>query len=432
MHSPNLPHGNAYSAWYQKPVFGWPILLACFIGMLGNIGPLIYASFSFIIRDLELSFGWSRSNMTLSISLLTLVSAAVHPLFGRLVDRFGARRTLILSLLMMAFIVAAIPFYLNEIWHLWLAFVLIAIFGVANNTLAYIWLIATWFDKNRGFMIGLAASGTGLGLALLPQITEQAVALHGWQGGFFFYSLFILCVTVPVMVVLVRDTPESVGLLADGAHEPERPEHGVAVTDIPGLTVGEAVQTTSFWLLTLGILFASFALWGITNQMGLVLMDRGFTPSLAASVTVALGLSLSAARLIIGYLLDRIFAPIVGGVIFTLTAVGFALLVYIPAQWATFCAAVLLGAGLGAETELLGYMISRYFGMRCFGAIYGIVFIGFLLGTSGGPYMYARSQELLGSYDPSLQFMILLMLITAIMFSCMGRYSRYHSKFAQD
>ena len=166
--------------------------------------------------------------------------------------------------------------------------------------------------------------------------------------------------------------------------------------------------------------------------MGLVLLDRGFTPTSAASVAVSLGLSMSAARLIIGYLLDKIFAPIIGGMIFLLTAIGFSLLAYIPTQWAPFIAASLLGAGLGAETELMGYMVSRYFGLRRFGTIYGLVFVGFLLGTSGGPYMYAKTQEILGSYDPALKMMILLMLVTAVMFASMGKYDRYRSKFSHD
>lgn len=420
----NLHHKNDRPNWYQKPVFGWPIILACFVGMFGNIGPLVYASFGFIVLKLESDFGWSRSDMTLSISLLTLVSAAAHPAFGRLVDRFGVRSTLIPSLLLMAVIVVTVPLYLSEIWHLWLAFVLVAIFGVANNNLEFIKLVTTWFDKRRGLMIGLVASGTGVGLAVLPKITEWVVSRYDWQGGFVFYGLFIVCVTVPVMFFLVRDTPESVGLQADGAEELEH-KVSVVMADAAGLTLAEAIRTAGFWLLFFGILFASFALWGITNQMSLVLIDRGFTSAMAASVVVSLGLSLAAARLVIGYLLDKVFAPIVGGVIFTLTAVGFAILVYAPTQWAAFFAAALLGAGLGAETELLGYMVSRYFGMRRFGTIYGIIFVGFLLGTSGGPYMYAKSQELLHSYDPSLKGMIVLMLVTAVLFACMGRYDRY-------
>ena len=415
------------TTWYQKPVFGGPILLACFVGMFGNVGPLIYASFAFIILDLELEFGWSRASMTLSISLLTLVSAAVHPLFGKLVDQFGIRRTMIPSLLLMAIIVATVPLYLDEVWHLWLIFVMIGVFGVANNNLSFIRLVAAWFGRRRGLMIGLIASGTGLGLAVLPQATEYAVSLYSWQGGFVFYGCFILFVTLPVMFFLVRETPESVGLQIDNAKSLDKDDP----PDISGLTLNQATRTIGFWLLGIGILFASFALWGATSQMGLILIDRGFAPTLAASVIVSMGLALAAARLVIGYLLDQVFAPIVGGVVFLLAATGFAILVYLPTQWTAFVGAALLGIGVGAETELLGYMVSRYFGLRHFGIIYGTIFVGFLLGTSGGPYLYAKSQEILGSYDPSLKFMMVLMLITAVIFACMGKYDRYRSQFAQ-
>lgn len=415
--------------WYKAPVFGLPVLLACFFGMSSNVGPLIYASFAFIVSDLESTFGWSRSDMTLSVSLLTMVTAAAHPVFGKLVDRFGVRRTLIPSFIMMALVLGTVPFYLSEVWHLWLAFTLAAILGVANNNLCYIRLIAAWFDKRRGLMIGVVASGTGVGLAVLPKITEQVVSLYNWQGGFYFYGLFILCISVPMMFWLIRDTPESVGLRPDGVEEGT---DDVAPSDTSGLTLKQAMGTTGFWLLFMGILFASFALWGITNQMGLVLIDRGFSTAFAASVAVSLGLSMAAARLLIGYLLDKILATIVGGVVFSLTAVGFAIMLYFPVDWALFVAAALLGTGLGAETELLGYMVSRYFGLRRFGTIYGIVFVGFLLGTSGGPYMYARTQEIFGSYDPALQAMIVLMAITAIMFASMGRYDRYRRQFGYD
>ena len=421
--------GQAGPGYFARPLFGLPVVVACFTGMFGNVGPLVYASFAFIISDLKSHFDWSRSSMTLSISLLTLTSAVVHPPFGRLVDRYGVRRTLIPSLLLMALILATVPLYLSEVWHLWLAFVLVAILGVGNNNLVFIRLITSWFDQRRGLMIGLIASATGVGLAVLPKITVQVVSVYGWLGGFVFYGLFIAGVTVPVMWLLVRDTPESMGLRPDGVAVSDQ---DTVQADVSGLTLGEAMATGGFWLLFLGVLFASFALWGITNQMGLVLIDRGFTPATAASVAVSLGLSMAAARLIIGYLLDMIHAPIVGGAIFTLTAVGFALLVYVPAVWAPYVAGALLGAGLGAETELLGYMVSRYFGLRRFGNIYGIVFVGFLLGTSGGPYLYAKSQEMLGSYDPSLKFMIGLMLLTAVLFACMGRYDRYRARFARD
>lgn len=417
------------NSWYQRPVFGGPVIIACLAGMFGNVGPLIYASFGFIIHSLELEFGWNRANMTLSISLMTFVSALVHPFFGRLMDRYGVRRMMIPSLFLMAVILITVPLYLSQVWHLWLAFTLVAVFGVANNNLPFIRLVATWFDKRRGFMIGVVASATGIGVATLPKVTEQVVSHFSWQGGFIFFGMFIIFFTIPVVFLCVRDSPQSIGLLPDGV---DRPQDVTSTSKLPGLTLAEASKTSVFWLLFVGVLFASFALWGITNQMGLILIDKNYSVEMAASVAVALGLSMAGSRLLIGYLLDKLFAPYVGGIVFFLTAVGFSILIFVPGDIAPFIAAVLLGSGLGAETELIGFMVSRYFGLRRFGTIYGMVFVGFLLGAGGGPYLYAKTQEALGSYDPALQGMIILMLSTAVMFASMGKYNRYQHQFSID
>lgn len=423
------PPATNLSRMYSKPFFGWPIILACFVGMFGNVGPLIYASFGFVVQSLEAEFGWNRSGMTLSISLLTLVSAAIHPTFGSLVDRYGVRRTMIPSLTLMALILITVPLYLNQLWQLWVIFPLVAIFGAANNNLSFIRTVSAWYDSRRGLMIGLIASGTGVGLAFLPKITALVVSWQGWQGGFVFYGLYILLITIPVMYLFIRDTPQKVGLqVDDGANDQ-------AVADEnneSGLSLHDALRTQGFWLLFFAVLFASAALWGITNQMAFLLADKGFSAMQASSVVMVLGISMAVSRLVVGYLLDKVFAPVAGATIFTLTAIGFAILAYVETSWAPFLAAALMGAGIGAETELMGYMASRYFGLRRFGSIYGLIFVGFLLGTSGGPYLYAKTQEIFGSYYPVLKSMVVLMMITAAMFAFMGRYDRYHAKFARD
>lgn len=411
--------------WYFKPVFGWPVVLAAFVGMFGNVGPLIYASFAFLVQQFESEFGWARSDVTLAISLLTFSSALVHPAYGRLVDRFGVKWTMIPSLILMGLVLMSVPLFMTQVWHLWAAFVAVAILGVANNTLPFIRLAATWFDKRRGLMIGIVASGTGLGLAILPKITATVVTTFGWQGGFVWYGLFIIFFTTLVMWLCVVDKPEDIGAKPDGAPVRE----GEPETDQRGMEGNDALKTRGFWTLALGILFASFALWGITNQMALLLGDRGMTPGNAALVATVTGLTMSVARLLIGYLLDRFFAPFVAATVFVLTALGFMLLATAGTSPGVYIAGALLGIGLGAEIELIGYMVSRYFGFRAFGTIYGSVFVGFLLGTSGGPYLYARAQELLGSYDPALWFMVGLMTVTAIMFGTMGRYDQYEDRF---
>ena len=311
-----VPHG-----WYSRPVFGLPVVFAGFMGMFGNVGPLIYASFAFIVQDLEQTTGWARSDVTLAISFLTFFTAVAQPGFGAIVDRFGVRWPTAISLLLMAVTLAMIPFFASKVWHLWVGFIIAAILGVGNNTMSFIRLAAAWFDRRRGLMIGIVASATGLGLALLPRITASVVDAYGWKGGFVWYGLYIALVTVPVIILFAQDHPRDLGLRPDG--DEVSPENSGENAALPGITLGVALRTRVFWVLALGILMASFALWGITNQLALLLGDRGMSRVDAAQVAMVLGLSMAASRLIIGWTLDRIFAPRVAMTIFLGSAAGF-------------------------------------------------------------------------------------------------------------
>ncbi|EED34827.1 hypothetical protein NOR51B_766 [Luminiphilus syltensis NOR5-1B] len=417
-------------SWYQKPIFGLPVLAAGFMGMFGNVGPLIYASFAFIVQDLQRTTDWARSDLTLAISFLTFFTAVAQPGFGAIVDRFGVRWPTAISLLLMAAILATIPIFATEVWHLWLGFALAAVLGVANNTMSFIRLAAAWFDRKRGLMIGIVASATGLGLAILPRITAEVINEFGWKGGFVWYGIYIAFVTVPVVVLFARDHPRDLGLLPDG--DPTTEDNIDTHQPLSGITLAQALRTRVFWVLAAGILLASFALWGITNQLALLLGDRGMSAVDAAQVATALGLSMAASRLIIGWTLDRVFAPLVAMVIFLGSAAGFWLLATGGTGWGVYFAAALLGTGLGAEIELIGFMVSRYFGLRAFGAIYGSVFVGFLVGTAGGPYLLSKAQELLGTYDEALFIMVGVMVLVALMFVTMGRYDRYHDLFEAE
>lgn len=422
--------GLVPQSWYRTPVFGLPVVFAGFAGMFGNVGPLIYASFAFIVQDLERTTGWARSDVTLAISFLTFFTAMAQPVFGAIVDRFGVRWPTAISLLLMAITLATIPVFATEVWHLWVGFIVAAVLGVGNNTMSFIRLAAAWFDRRRGLMIGVVASATGIGLAVLPRVTAAVVDSYGWQGGFVWYGAYIAFVTVPIIVLFAQSHPRDVGLLPDGAQAAPTTvnKHG----GLAGITLTQALRTRVFWVLAIGILLASFALWGITNQLALLLGDRGMSPSAAAQVATVLGLSMAASRLIIGWALDRVFAPFVAMTIFLGSAAGFWLLASGGTGPGVYLSAALLGMGLGAEIELIGFMVSRYFGLRAFGAIYGSVFVGFLLGTSGGPFLLSKAQEILGSYDEALYMMVGIMVTVALMFVTMGRYDRYHALFDID
>ena len=143
----------------------------------------------------------------------------------------------------------------------------------------------------------------------------------------------------------------------------------------------------------------------------------------AALVLSTLGMALVASRVIIGFLMDRLFAPYVAVACFLLSAVGVSLLAAGVIGPLAYVAAIFVGISMGAEIDMLAFLTGRYFGVENFGQVYGILFTSFLIGTSLGPVAYGMAYESLGSYIWVLYVSIGLMLVSAVITARLPRYS---------
>ena len=166
----------------------------------------------------------------------------------------------------------------------------------------------------------------------------------------------------------------------------------------------------------------SFSLFGLLIHFVPMLTDRGMSSGDAALAASTIGFTIMLARIVIGYLVDRIFAPVVAISCFLLSAIGLAILASGIVGLPVFFVAILVGASIGAEADLLAFLTSRYFGLRCFGEIYGIMFASLLLGTSLGPLAYGTSYETSGSYVGILVCCTLLCCVAAWLMRLLPAY----------
>lgn len=141
---------------------------------------------------------------------------------------------------------------------------------------------------------------------------------------------------------------------------------------------------------------------GLTAHIVPLLTDRGVAPRQAAGVISVIGIALLVGRLLAGYLLDRVFAPYVAMAFTVLPFVGVVLLLVAVTIPTAVVAVLLVGPGLGAEVDLIAFLLSRYLGMRAFGEVYGYLFALFLLGNGIGPVLLGTSFQYTGSYTPAL------------------------------
>lgn len=158
-----------------------------------------------------------------------------------------------------------------------------------------------------------------------------------------------------------------------------------------------------------------------------MLSDRGMSSSSAALAASMIGVTIMISRVIVGYLIDRIFAPKVAACAFGMSAVGLVVLALGGIDGAAYAAMILLGFSIGAEMDLMTFLASRYFGLRHFGEIYGILFGSLLIGTSIGPLVFGWSFESSGSYTSILWVAAVIVAVSAIITLALPAYSQLHA-----
>ncbi len=403
------------SSTKSKVFYGWWVLLACIVGLLVGPGQFAFGSLGLFILPLQNEFSWSRTEISLATTVFTISLIFFMPLVGRLVDKYGAKTILLPAMLTVGLCLAAIPLVLGELWHLYLLFFIIGSLGAAANSLPFMLAISAWFDKHRGFAIGLAMTGSGLGYAAVPPLVQYINQEFGWRYGYYSLAAIIIILAIPFIFLVFRNQPEDMGLLADGKTQPLNEES--LQSEMSGMTRNEALRDPNFRTLIFIFSILAFSLFGILLNMVPMLSDRGMAPNNAAFAASLVGMTIMCVRVPIGLLMDRFFAPYVALSCFLLSAIGFGLFASGATDMWVYIAAILIGFSIGAEVDLLGFLASRYFGLRNFGEIYGFLFASMMLGVSLGPPAFAFCFDSLGDYKAILWLscgsLLLLSIITA-------------------
>jgi MFS family permease len=152
-----------------------------------------------------------------------------------------------------------------------------------------------------------------------------------------------------------------------------------------------------------------------------MLGDRGVNVQTAALGSSLIGVAVLIARVGIGYLLDRVFAPRLAALCFASTACGISLL-WLGGRTMAFVGAFLVGFGLGAEVDLIPYLTGRYFGLRAFGKIYSSAFAVFALAGALGPLIMGAGFDKTGSYRGPLIAFAAATLLAAVLLTRLGAY----------
>ena len=396
--------------------YGWWILLAATIGLAVSPAPIAFYSIGVLMQPLSEAYGWSKSEISLAATLLTVAIVLTTPVIGILVDRIGPKKVLIPSMLGFALSLFALSFAASlTTFHILYFFMGVICAGA--NSLAYMRLLSYWFDRRRGLVVGIATAGMGLGFTIVPGFTQFLVDQGGAGSAYIGLGLLVLCAGVPVVSLIVRDTPEQCGLAVDGGAVSDAPEGDKTVT---GISSVQAIRLPRFWIITGILTLGTGTIYSLA--LHLVSIVRIIEPETGMSILAAsiIGVMMIIGRLLAGYAYDRIYAPWVTAGIFLSAAAGTLLLATgMPGIW-IITASILLGLASGAESDALAILVGRYFGLLAYGKIYGHIFCASLIGISVFPYILGLGYDYFGNYTEVLYICAALFGLSVILSFSLG------------
>jgi sugar phosphate permease len=261
--------------------YGWWIVGASVTCMVVG-GPIVSYTFGNFVKPLTEAFQWSRGQMSLGPSLALLGAALGAPFLGRLTDRFGSRAVILPCAVGFGASWVALHSLTASLWHFYLLYFLLGLFGGGVGPVPFAAVLSRWFEKNRGLALGLAMIGLGLGGFILAPLTQYLIATRGWREAYALIGVLVWVIVLPVAGLMVRERPETYGLLPDGARAGTDPEEPGNRVPLPGLAFTEAWRTKTFWYLCVAFFLLSIAVHGFLIHFIPLLTDRGISGQKAA------------------------------------------------------------------------------------------------------------------------------------------------------
>lgn len=373
----------------------WGVLLGASLCMFCGTPAVIFYTFGVFLPEIIADTRWPAASIAATIGPGALLVALVAPVVGRLTDRLGVRPLVLVGGPAFGLGIALLGLLPTTSGMFFGMTMLMYLLAFAGTPIVYAHAITSWFDRRRGMAIGVIFAAGALGIAAWPNYAAWLIQAVGWRNAY-----VIMGATAGTVILLA-------GLLL--RRRPETQSFAGRPSRMPGLSVGEALKTARFWKIAAIFAVMSAVLGGTAVHFPHLLRDQGADARTAASIMSIIGISMLVGRLLLGFLLDRFFAPHLTIGIGMVAVTAFLLLLSGSGTPTLVAAAALLGFGLGSEYAEVAYVVSRAFGYRAFGAIYGAITLATGIGLAAGPA--ALGVALVSRVDTTLIFSVATVLL---------------------
>lgn len=414
-------------ALFQKPKFfyGWSIVA---VGFLSHVACAFHMSstLSVFLKPLTEDLAVSRGLFSLLRSGEILIGAAMAPLVGPLVDRYGGR-----WLMAGGALVAGAGFILlSQVSSYWqflaLRWTLITIGGVLMCHMVVSVTISRWFVRRRGRAIAIASLGQGLSKVFIPVVTATLFVWVGWRWTWAIFGLITLILIVVPALIFMRRSPEDMGLKPDGDDVSDERAGATATgkrdssasavaADATAWSWREVIGTDTFWIVCFIYGMANIGIAGLNLHVFAYVTDIGFSPLVAATVLSIIASTQLGSTLIWGFVSERMEIRRSSMLMFLVQAFGLTVVIATSAVAPLYAGFLLYGIGLGGGWVLQEVVWAHYFGRVSLGTVRGLgILVTHAFGAAGAPF-FGFVHDLTGSYSSSFMAFVVALVMAALM-----------------
>jgi len=385
--------------------------------------PLPLVVLGVMIKPLSALYGWPRASTTVAILMTATGTMLLAPVMGHVVDRIGPRRMGLVGLVLLAGSIAGIGLCGPSIWSWYLAWAIYAAVQPAAGNIVWVTGVTSRFDRDRGLALAVMLTGGSILYSFIPPGAVILIQNFGWRSVFFCMGAFVLLVAWPVAYRFFYGAADADRrALAERAATP--PRNTAAAPH--GMTLAQALRTRHFWQIATAAVIAATSVATIFVHLQPILTDAGLSPIRAASVAIVVGPAALVGRFGAGHLIDRVPARFVATAILLFPAVTFLILLRFDGSIGqALAAAAAAGVSEGAETSLIAYLASRYFGSRSFGLVYGLLLGAFSMGYGIAPVVAGRVFDVTGSYGAIFAPLAIAAVAGSALMATLGRPPRF-------
>lgn len=397
-----------------KIFYGWVVVAASVV--IAGVLLGIRFSFGVFFKSLAGEFSLTRAATSSIFSVYMIIFAVFAVVSGWALDKYGPRLVVVLmglftglSLLMTS--------QASSLWQLFLGYSLLLAIGTGGTMPVLISIVSRWFYKKRGFALGIATSGSGLGTLLVAPFAAYLISSFDWRMSYIVLGVITWLVVISLAMAL-RGDPGEIGAWPDGVKSDagrtqmlaKEESHGLA-----GISLSGASRKRSFWLMLAVWLLFAFCLTLIITHVVAYATDAGISTIEASTVVGIMGGANILGRLLMGPVSDNVGRKIPGVFCAVLSAGALMWLIWAHDLWMFYMFAVVFGFSWGGIGVTLASLVGDIFSGRSLGTIMGVLEIGFAMGSAIGPAVGGFVFDVTGNYILAFATAAAIMLIAGVL-----------------